>query len=212
MDTDFYHFSPEPRVVQFNKQRYSLRLEPVYWQWLEMQAKRQDKRLGELIADLHHHHDGKNFSGYVRCFCMIGAVAGDGGNGGDDVIGDGVAGQDVGLSSIKLALIHAPAPGLLINRNGRVLTINDPMSKWLGKGHKPIINAELGDYFQLRIGGQQLQDFLAMEDPQAEHRLDFRFSYRARGRISTAKATIVRAIPGGNKFLIWVSISPAISV
>jgi predicted DNA-binding ribbon-helix-helix protein len=204
MDTEFSHFAPEPRVVQFNKQRYSLRLEPVYWQWLESEAARQSKRIGQLIAELHDHHDGKNFSGYVRCFCMLGAVAGQ--------TRGGKGEKKEEIATLKTAMLHSPAPGMIINQYARILIINDPLSNWLGDGHRPIINELLGDYFQLRIGGQKMDKFLTDSAGNAGDRLDFRFSYRARGRISTAKASVVRPDTATEHFLVWVSISPVISV
>ena len=42
--------TPKPRIVQYRGRRYSIRLEPVFWQSLEALAEGQGKRLGRLVA------------------------------------------------------------------------------------------------------------------------------------------------------------------
>ncbi len=42
--------TPKPRIVQYQNRRYSIRLEPVFWQTLDSLAEREGIRLGSFIA------------------------------------------------------------------------------------------------------------------------------------------------------------------
>ena len=44
--------APKPRIGQYQNKRYSVRLEPIYWQTLEVLADRHRKRLGRFLAAL----------------------------------------------------------------------------------------------------------------------------------------------------------------
>ena len=63
--------APKPRVVQYRGRRYSIRLETVFWKFLEYLAERRNIRLGRYIAGLAGAHDGNNLSSYLRVVCML---------------------------------------------------------------------------------------------------------------------------------------------
>ena len=67
----FFWAQPTPRIVQFHKRRYALRLESVFWQQLEKLAKRRNKRLGQLVAELADTCQGINLTSFIRGFCMV---------------------------------------------------------------------------------------------------------------------------------------------
>ena len=62
-----------PRIIQYNKKRFALRLEHVFWDGLETIARRRHIRLGRLIADLADTYHGVNFSSYIRAYVMADA-------------------------------------------------------------------------------------------------------------------------------------------
>src|SRR3546814_2826331 len=63
--------TPKPRIVQYRNKRYSVRLEPIYWQTLEVLADRRRMRLGRFVAELADSYEGPNFSSFLRVFCML---------------------------------------------------------------------------------------------------------------------------------------------
>ena len=65
--------SPKPRIVQYQNRRFSVRLEPIYWQVLERMADRAAIRLGQLIARLAADYPGGNFSSFLRVYSMLDA-------------------------------------------------------------------------------------------------------------------------------------------
>ena len=58
--------SPRPRILQFNKRRYSIRLEPIFWRVLEDLSQRRSMRLGQFVAELEQSYRGRNFSSFLR--------------------------------------------------------------------------------------------------------------------------------------------------
>ena len=54
----FLNQTPRPRIVQYRNKRYSVRLEPIYWQTLEVLADRQRMRLGRFVAALAENYEG----------------------------------------------------------------------------------------------------------------------------------------------------------
>ena len=70
--------SPKPRIVQYQNRRFSVRLEPVYWQALERLADRATMRLGQLIARLAAGYPGGNFSSFLARLLYAGGRAAPG--------------------------------------------------------------------------------------------------------------------------------------
>ena len=63
--------APKPRIVQYDRRRYSIRLESVFWKFLEFLAERRGMRLGRYIAGLAGSYRGNNLSSYLRVVCML---------------------------------------------------------------------------------------------------------------------------------------------
>lgn len=59
---------PQPRIVQYKKKRYALRLETIFWRQLEQIAFRRRTKLGRLVAELAEANEGPNLSSFVRGF------------------------------------------------------------------------------------------------------------------------------------------------
>ncbi len=191
-----YHEEPKPRIVQFNKRRYSVRLESAFWRTLEGAAQARGLRLGRLVAELAAGYDGRNFSSYLRVFCMAEAER-------------AAARADLLLAGKSLvdAVDACPAPGLLLNQAQVVLAINEALSDWLGEGHPPLVEAPFNAFFQLRAvrGGQEVWQALA------DGRIGVaraQLVYLAPGRVSAVQARMLALHAGRRRrhyYLIWLA-------
>ena len=191
-----FHEEPKPRIVQFNKRRYSVRLESAFWRKLEGAAQARGQRLGRLVAELADGYDGRNFSSYLRVFCMAEAER-------------AVARADLLVTGNGLvdALAACPAPGLLLNQGRVVLAINDAFSEWLGEGHPPLVEAQFNTFFQLRAVRGEQEVWQALADGRigvARAQL----VYLAPGRVSAVQARILALHAGRRRqhyYLIWLA-------
>ena len=187
---------PRPRIVQYNKRRYSVRLESVFWRTLQSAAQARGLRLGRLVAELAQAHDGRNFSSYLRAFCMTEAERAAARA---DLL---VAGQ-----SLIEAVAACPAPGLLLSQDRIILAHNDPFSEWLGDSPPPLVDAAFHDLFQLRAarGGPNVCDGLADGSITVA---PAQLVYLAPGRVSAVQARMLALHAGRRRrhyFLIWLA-------
>ncbi len=118
----FYWSQPTPRIVQYKKKRYALRLENIFWQELEYLARRRRMRLGQLIAELDDAHDGPNLSSFVRGFCMVEAER--------DASRFRLESGSFDLLDI---LRGSPAPALLLTHERVIIDANQALIEWVGE-------------------------------------------------------------------------------
>ncbi len=173
------HQAPRPRILQFNKRRYSIRLEPVFWRVLEDLAERRDLRLGEFIARLEDGYGGRNFSSFLRVFCMLEI---------EKLLAR--AELAVGRNSLLDLVASCPTPGLLLSRYRTIITHNQAFSEWLGPTAGSIAGADLTSLVQVRTRRSLNDVWLDMIVGQ-ESRIDARVLYVAPGRVNAAQATLV---------------------
>lgn len=112
---------PQPKIVQYKKKRYALRLEHVYWQQLEVLARRRQWRLGRLIAELDALHDGANLSSFIRGFCMVEAER--------DASRFRLMSGSFDLLDI---LRGCPASAILLNQDRLIIDVNQALLDWAG--------------------------------------------------------------------------------
>lgn len=134
--------APKPRIVQFNKRRFSIRLETVFWQFLETLAEQRDLRLGQFIATVAGAYRGKNLSSYLRVICMLES---------ERVLARAAIGSSG--DNLLSAVQGCPSPGLILSRYRRIMACNDAFRAWLGPEHPPLIGAEVNTVVQLRAAG-----------------------------------------------------------
>lgn len=131
--------SPKPRIVQHHGRRYSIRLEPVFWQSLDVLAEQRRIRLGRFIAEHAQTYRGANFASYLRVICMLDAQ------------------QSLARASLRPArnslidlVAGCPSPGLVLSRRRTIIAYNESLEQWLGPAHKPLGGAELTAVMQVR--------------------------------------------------------------
>ena len=175
----FLNQTPRPRIVQYRNKRYSVRLEPIYWQTLEVLADRRRMRLGRFVAELAENYEGPNFSSYLRVFCML--------EGEQALARETLGPTHHGLLDV---VINCPNPGLILSRYRTVIAYNTSFGDWLGPADIAVIGAELTTLIQVRTRrslNDVWQDLISGREPKADAKL----LYVAPGRVNAAQATIL---------------------
>ncbi|MHA1599282.1 MAG: ribbon-helix-helix domain-containing protein [Alphaproteobacteria bacterium] len=131
--------SPKPRILQHLGRRYSIRLEPIFWQSLDSLAARQGMRLGRFVAERAETYRGANFASYLRVICMLDA-------------GQALAHATLRPSQGSLIdlVTGCTSPGLVLTRHRTIVAYNGGLEQWLGPAHKPLAGAELTSIMQIR--------------------------------------------------------------
>jgi predicted DNA-binding ribbon-helix-helix protein len=175
----FQNQAPKPRIVQHRNKRYSVRLEPIYWQTLEVLADRQRIRLGRFVAELAENYEGPNFSSYLRVFCML--------EGEQALARETLGPTHHGLMDV---VTQCPNPGLILSRYRTVIAYNTAFGDWLGPANVAVVGAELTTLVQVRTRrslNDVWQDLVSGREPKAEAKLLF----VAPGRVNAAQATML---------------------
>lgn len=171
--------TPKPRIVQYRNRRYSVRLEPIYWQTLEVLAERQRMRLGRFVAELAESYEGPNFSSFLRVFCML--------EGEQALARETLGPTHHGLLDV---VTHCPNPGLILSRYRTVIAYNRAFGEWLGPANVAVIGAELTSLVQVRTR-RSLNDVWQDLISGREARADAKLLYVAPGRVNAAQATVL---------------------
>jgi predicted DNA-binding ribbon-helix-helix protein len=131
--------APKPRIVQYQNRRYSIRLEPVFWQTLESLAEREGMRLGRFIAELAERYRGNNFASHLRVVSMVES--------------------ERALAQASLLPTHdnildvvraCASPGLVLSRFRTILAHNESFVEWLGAPAESLAGADLTTVIQVR--------------------------------------------------------------
>jgi predicted DNA-binding ribbon-helix-helix protein len=171
--------TPKPRIVQYRNKRYSVRLEPIYWQTLEVLADRQRMRLGRFVAELADNYAGPNFSSFLRVFCML--------EGEQALARETLGPTHHGLLDV---VTNCPNPGLILSRYRTVIAYNQAFGEWLGPANVAIIGAELTTLVQVRTRRsltEVWQDLVSGREPKTDAKL----LHVAPGRVNAAQAMIL---------------------
>ncbi len=131
--------APKPRIVQYKNRRYSIRLEPVFWQTLESLSERENMRLGRFIAELAERYNGNNFASHLRVISMVES--------------ERALAQASLLPTADniLSVVRACAsPGLVLSRYRTILAHNDGFLEWLGAPDESLAGADLTSVIQVR--------------------------------------------------------------
>lgn len=171
--------SPRPRILQFNKRRYSIRLEPIFWRTLEDLAQRRNMRLGQFVAELERNYRGRNFSSFLRVYCMLEA---------EKLVARSELSANRG--SLVDVLMTCPMPGILLSRYRTIISHNKAFAEWIGQTSDPIAGADLTSLVQVRTR-RSLNDVWLDMIVGNEQKVDARVLYVAPGRVNAAQATLL---------------------
>jgi predicted DNA-binding ribbon-helix-helix protein len=174
----------ESRVLQHDKRRYCLRLEPVFWRVLERFAQRRQLRPGRIVAELEGGAKigpggAANLTSRLRAYLMAEAEA-------------ALAAGALGASAANLELLvgAAPAPALVLGPERGIVAANAALGAWLGPGHAPLIGAELTEVFQVRTRRPLNEVWRRLVQGQTAE-AEARFLHLAPGRVLAAEGRLV---------------------
>lgn len=185
----------EQRILQFEGKRYSLRLEPPFWEALQASADRRRTRLNRLVADVVGRIEpGGNLASALRVHCLR------------DVEGLAQARAFAADRTSVLALVEsAPAPCLVLAHDQRIAAVNGPFVTWLGRSAEDLVGDHVLRHFRFR-GIRSLEElwrglgrhwFL----PEASRIINIE-----PGRVLAANARLVPVLTGRDRpaCLVWV--------
>ena len=161
--------APKPRVVQHRGRRYSIRLEAIFWTFLDYLAARHGLRLGRYIAGLAATYRGNNLSSYLRVVCMLEA---------ERRLAERVL--EPGRDSLLALVRDCPSPGVVLSRSRTILGYNTAFARWLGPGPRVLAGSALTDVLQVRTAASLNEVWADM----------------IAGAQGTAKAHVLRISPG----------------
>jgi predicted DNA-binding ribbon-helix-helix protein len=168
----------EPRVVQFAKRRYSIRLEAVFWRYLERCAGERQMRLGRLIGELAEDSSPDNLTSFLRVFCMLDAER-------------RTAARALGRGSgVFDALAECPLPAVLLSRERTIIALNQALNARLDPARPAHIGEDLAKIFQIRTSEPFVGVWRALINGRIR-RARARLVYVAPGRVDTLEATFV---------------------
>lgn len=184
---------PQPRIVQYKRRRYSLRLESIFWRQLEILAYRRRLKLGQLVAELSEACQGPNLSSFVRGFCMVEAER--------DATRLRLASGSFDLLDI---LKGAPAPALLLTEHRLIIDVNQSLMDWLGPEPPTLRQQKFDLLFEPRVM-RPLDETLELMRAGQLKRTQLQVIYKGRAVMAT-----ITGLSVGNIFycLVWLAVSP----
>lgn len=200
---NFLSIQPKPRIVQYNKRRYAIRLERVFWRFLEKLAKKRKMRLGKLISKLSESHTGKNLSSYVRAYCMVEAER--------ELMQEHLS--LIGTDAVDI-LKSCPVPGFILSHDLKILDYNLALTQWLGDTVSGGIQQyDLTDIFDPRVTRPVSETMALMQEGKLKQ-TQMQLVQRLEGKASrSAKSTWLALMPPKTKnfyCLVWLSSAPAL--
>lgn len=140
--------SPKPKIFQHEGKRYAVRLEPVFLRTLDILARENNMRTNAFVAGLNQAFDGKNFSSFLRSFCMAEAEK-------------KLSGVDAmsHLQNLHFFMNHSPIPGLILSENQTILFANSAFFDWTGEHNLPTRERPFHELFEVR-SKQSIRDLL----------------------------------------------------
>lgn len=205
INEDFLSEQPVPRVVQYNKKRFAIRLERIFWRFLEKMAKKRKIRLGKLIFSLSEAHTGKNLSSYIRSYCMVEAEK--------ELMQEHLS--LIGTDAIDI-LKSCPVPGFILSHDLKILDYNMALTQWLGDTvPNSIRQFDLNDVFEPRVTRPVSETMALMQDGKLKQ-TQMQLVQRLEGRTSrSARSTWLALMPPKTRnfyCLVWLTSAPALSM
>lgn len=169
----------EPRVVQFDGKRYSIRMEAVFWRVLERLAAYRQIRVGKLIGELAETAGAENLTSLLRVYCMLET---------ERQMAKTVLTTPVrGLFEVIGA---SPVPAAVLSRERTVIAFNRALAEWLDAGKSLNVGDDLGKVFEIRAATSFSETWRALLFGTIG-RARARLIYVVPGRVATVEATFV---------------------
>lgn len=177
------------RIIQHQGRRFSLKLEPEFWIWLEGLAAARHVRLNVLIAEIAGQlPKGANLASTLRQYCLSEA--------GQRImrLEERVLDLSLAKGSTKLASIveASPAPTLLVTHDRVILRVNGAFARWSGISRKDLIGRPFGHFFNFSAAAPIAEVWRRLGQGY-DRPIPAKLTYLAPGRVVVAKATLCSA-------------------
>ena len=203
-------FTSRTRTLQFRGRRTSVRLENVFWEYLDQKVRQQGIRLGTMIGRLAQDFPGGNLSSHLRAACMLDALQAAGA----PAARMASARQNDPQATTATEAFHlTPAPGLLVSDAGTVLEANTTLLDWLRRPKEGIQGASLGSLLRLQQGQsfERYWEGLRSTRTPSSSRMAL---VTLPGRLAAAEITMVRlAGPerSSSQYIVWFKTGSTVS-
>ncbi len=202
---DFISTQPKSRIVQYNKKRYAVRLERVFWRFLEKTARKKNIRVGKLVSLLSEKYSGKNLTSYLRSYCMIEAEK--------ELMQEHLTLLGTHVGDI---LKSCPVPGFILSHDLKILDYNTSLLKWLDdKRSSTLRNADLNDIFRPRVTRPVNQTIDLMKNGKLKQTQMQLIQKRQDDISRSARSTWLALMPPKTTnfyCLVWLSSAPALKI
>ena len=134
------------RIVQYRGRRFSIKLEPEFWSWLEGLAATRGLRLNTMIAEIAAKlPEDVNLASGLRQYCLLEAsqriVRLE-----DRVLELSLAS---GFTNLATIIEANPAPALLVSSAREVLKVNGSFARWSGIARGQLVGRAFDHVFSL---------------------------------------------------------------
>ena len=184
------------RVVQWNHKRYSLRLEPVFWQSLQYQAAARSIRLNQLVGQLAASAEGGNLASHLRCFCLSQAER------------QAAEAHLAPRANDLLALFdQAPKPAIMLSENGAIRRVNGAFSARYEGGEQHFLGQSFLRAFRVQTAEPLSRAWQAFAEGRREP-LHGRLVHIVKGRVTSGRLKmhpIGARRPERFNILVWIS-------
>lgn len=177
------------RIVQFANRRYSIKLEQDFWAFLEETARRQGKRLNQLVAQLAFEHpSGLGLAGALRLFCLNEART-------RLELAEAEAEKAqlaTGTTDLTAIVGACPAPCVVLDQDRVIRLLNENFARWLNADREALQGKPIEHFFQIR-GHFRLDELWRRFGQGFTAAVPAKLAYVAPGRVVVAKAHLCAA-------------------
>lgn len=190
---------PKPKIYQYQGQRYAIRLEPVFLRTIDSLAREWGIKSNALIASLKTLHKGKNFSSFIRSFCMAEAEK-------------KLSGLDAmdSFDNLRFFMENCPIPGLLLTEERVITFANQAFFSWVDTPDLAIREKEFHTLFDIR-DNQSIRELLNRLIYGVQKQASLSITYSGKTPALSATASF---IPYTNQqtdryhFIVWIKTAP----
>jgi predicted DNA-binding ribbon-helix-helix protein len=137
-------YAQRTRTLQFRKKRTSVRLEEVFWEYLDDLAALKRSRLGPMIGELAQHFRGGNLTAHLRAACLLDSLR---------RLAEEGPGAPGGSREETVRLFHlTPCPGLILSAQASILDCNAAALGWLKRERADLLGSDFGALLRLQMG------------------------------------------------------------
>lgn len=184
------------RILQADGRRFSLRLEPCYWDALAEIAAETATRVSRLVAEIDARRPaGSNLCSTIRAYCLAALQ--------DRILSLSSA---AGRTNLLQILHSAPTPGLMLGADQTIVAANESFVKWMNVPAEEFMRQPVLRHFRFRAAASADDIWDRLAAPGAKEQ-KARIIHISPGRVLAGNALIVPISSERMRmfYLIWVT-------